>query len=173
MANNNNIRRFAAERHAFVNMLSIWKDSLNQQRGDIHEIAGLLEDLAHKINVLAEIACIENASRCIRMKCDLIRHTLQDASDILRRRPHATREVAEMLNMVALHTGKLTLSKQSGVDVYAENMHREAQEINVVWQTRRRAASPAVERMERDLHAIWNRLHFSIPRCDCLQCGQH
>lgn len=166
----NNIGRFADERDAFVNTFRSICQSLFQQRESTYKIAKWLDQLAYEFDLFKIIAETERVSRCFRMKCDLIKHTIQDTSDILKTRPNSEREVAEMLDMIATHIGRLTLSRRKGVDLYAENMNRLAEETNTQWQTRRRAASPATERKQRGLHEIWVRLHLTVPGCVCLQC---
>lgn len=87
----NNIGRFADERDAFVSTFRTICHSLFQQHESTSQVAKWLEQLAREFDLFKIIAETERVSRCFRMKCDLIKHTIQDASDILKTRPNSER----------------------------------------------------------------------------------
>jgi ArsR family metal-binding transcriptional regulator len=72
--------------------------------------------------------------------------------------------------MTAQHIGRLTLSRQENVDLYAEHMDRETDKVNKMWISRKSLPDPQQERQRRKLQEIWERLHFTMPECDCAQC---
>lgn len=171
MASNQNITVLGDKRVNFVNSLLFWSEKLSRPGQNIQEVVKFLHGFEVDFDRFRVIGESEQASFCFLLKCQVITHTIQDAIDTLRtQRLFSPREVAEILNMIAHHVGRLTLSKQENVDLYAEHMDRETERSNAMWKSRKPLPDAKSEHRIRKLREIWERLHFTVPECDCLQC---
>lgn len=158
----------------FVNSLFFWSEELSRPNPNIQEVVKFLHGFEVDFDRFRVIGESERANYCFLLKCQVITHTIQDAIDILRtQRLFSPPEVAEILNMTAYHIGRLTLSKEENVDLYAEHMDREIERVNVTWKSRKPLPPDAEsDHGIRKLWEIWERLHFTVPECDCLQCSR-
>jgi hypothetical protein len=171
MVSNHNIRVFGDRRVNFVNSLLSWSEKLSRPGQNIQEAIRFLHGFEVDFDRLRMIGKSEHTNFCYLLKCQVITHTIQDAIDTLRsQRLFSPHEVAEILSMIAKHIGRLTLSKQENVDLYAEHMDRETEETNRKWKSRAASTDAESERQGRRLQEIWERLHFTVPECDCVQC---
>lgn len=171
MASNQNLTIFGDKRVNFVNSLLFWSEKLSHPDQTVQEAVKFLHGFEVDFERFRVIGEAESASFCFLLKCQIITHTTQDAIDILRTgRLFSPHEVAEILSMTAQHLGRLTLSKQENVDLYAEHMDREADKVNSMWMSRKVLPDAPQERQRRKLQEIWERLHFTMPECDCFQC---
>ncbi|OKP14553.1 hypothetical protein PENSUB_13905 [Penicillium subrubescens] len=173
MASNRNITIFGDKRVNFVNSLLFWSEKLSHPGQTIQEAVKFLHGFEVDFDRFRVIGEAESASFCFLLKCQIITHTIQDAIDILRTgRLFSPHEVAEILSMTAQHIGRLTLSKQDNVDLYAEHMDQEAGKVNLMWMSRKALPDAQQERQRGKLQEIWERLHFTMPDCDCVQCSR-
>lgn len=171
MASNQNIRLFGEKRVNFVNSLLFWSEKLSHPGQNFQEAMRFLHGFEVDFDRFKVIGDAERANFCFLLKCQVITHTIQDAIDTLRSKTlFSPYEVAEILSMIAKHIGRLTLSKQESVDLYAEHMDRETEETNKMWKSRKPLPDDKSERQRRKLQEIWERLHFTVPECDCVQC---
>jgi hypothetical protein len=171
MASNKNITVFGDKRVNFVNSLLLWSEKLSHPGQSVQDAVRFLHGFELDFDRFRVIGEAERASFCFLLKCQVITHTIQDAIDVLRTgRLFSPHEVAEILSMTARHIGRLTLSKQENVDLYAEHMDREMEEINTIWKSRKGLSDTQNERQRRKLQEIWERLHFTMPECNCAQC---
>lgn len=171
MVSNHNIRVFGDKRVNFVNSLLSWSEKLSRPGQNIQEALRFLHGLEVDFDRFRLIGDAECANFCFLLKCQVITHTIQDAIDTLRsQRLFSPFEVGEILSMIAKHIGRLTLSKQENVDLYAEHIDRETEETNRMWKSRMPLPDAESERQRRKLQEIWERLHFTVPECDCVQC---
>jgi hypothetical protein len=173
MASNQNITVFGDKRVNFVNSLLFWSEKLSRSDPNIQEAVKFLHGFEVDFNRFRVIGESERAKYCFLLKCQVITHTIQDAIDTLRtQRLFSPSEVAEIITMIAYHIGRLTLSKQENVDLYAEHMDRETERINVTWKSRKPLPDAEGDHRIRKLREIWERLHFTVPECDCHQCSR-
>lgn len=171
MASNHNIRVFGDKRVTFVHSLLSWSEKLSRPSQNIQEAIRFLHGFEVDFDRFRLIGAAERANFCFLLKCQVITHTIQDAIDTLRSRClFSPFEVGEILSMIAKHIGRLTLSKQENVDLYAEHIDRETEETNRMWKSRTPLPDAESERQRRKLQEIWERLHFTVPECDCVQC---
>lgn len=171
MASNQNITVFGDKRVNFVNSLLLWSEKLSRRGQSVQEAVRFLHGFEVDFDRFRVIGEAEHPSFCFFLKCQVITHTILDSIDTLRTgRVFSPREVAEILRMIAQHIGRLTLSKQENVDLYAEHMDRETQVINTMWQSIAPLMNAKIERQRNKLKEIWDRLHFAMPECDCSQC---
>ncbi|KAJ5481100.1 hypothetical protein N7539_006994 [Penicillium diatomitis] len=176
MTSDPTITLFGEKRLKNVNSLLVWSDKLSQFDPDHQEAVRFLHGLEADFDQLRQATAYEQTSPCFPLKCQIITHTIQDAIDILRRQTlFSSDEVGQVLKMIAHHIGRLSLSKQQGVDLYAEHMDRMTRKIDASWKSRKlRAPQPQAEneRRQEKLQEIWDRLHFALPDCACLQCSR-
>ena len=171
MVPNHNIRIFGDNRVNFVNSLLSWSEKLSRPGQNIQEAIRFLLGFEVDFDRLRVIGQAERANFCFLHKCQVITHTIQDAIDTLRfQRLFSPHEVAEILSMIAKHIGRLTLSKQENVDLYAEHMDRETEDTNRMWKLRVASTNAESERQRKKLQEVWERLHFTVPECHCVQC---
>ncbi|KAJ5646355.1 hypothetical protein N7490_002727 [Penicillium lividum] len=110
--------------------------------------------------------------RCYGMKCDVIRTTLHDVRKRLTKDPESRFQMAEVLDMLSKHIGRLSLNGYDSEDVFAFRMDTMIDVVELRFYERTPEEDPEEERKQVELFAIWSRLCVAMPSCACLQCGK-
>ncbi|KAJ5584215.1 uncharacterized protein N7459_004015 [Penicillium hispanicum] len=118
------------------------------------------------------------AGRCIRLKCDVIQATVYHVSQRLRDREELDLYASQVLAMLALHIGCLTMYLDVTRDEFAMDVANIVDAENTDW--RRDYANPPGQKYKEEqprhiwheLYSIWTHLYFGTPFCECSLCYQ-
>lgn len=139
------------------------------QGGNILDIQSSLFEARHKFAfdlIIENSENLQNIGRCFRMRCDLITRTMDQMIALLAREPNQQKMMfaADVMNMLALQVGRLTLHGITGEDPSAELEDDRSLETKE-WYTAIEANPDKAE-----LDSIWARLQMVHPVCTCQQC---
>ncbi|KAJ6095409.1 hypothetical protein N7486_006155 [Penicillium sp. IBT 16267x] len=174
----NEVKDFPKARRTLFFLLLEWSKNLTELEdhcvAGISVIADIIEDLAAKFDIMKMVAYEEGASpgRCYGFKCDVIRTTLHDVRRRLAQDPESRSQMAEVLDMLSKHVGRLSLNGYDAEDVFAFRMDTMIDVVEKRFQETWPKENFEAERKHIELYAIWNRLCVAMPSCGCLQCGK-
>lgn len=174
----NEVKEFPEARRTLFNLLLEWsknlKDLEDQCIVGVANMAEILGDLATKFDIIKMIAYEDGASpgRCYGLKCDVIRTTLQDVRKQLEQDPASRYQMAEVLNMVSKHVGRLSLNAYDTQDLFAIRMDAMVDVVEKRFKEDWPEENSEAEGKHLELYAIWGRLCVALPSCGCLQCGK-
>lgn len=172
----NEVKDFPKARRIIFNLLLHWsknlKDLDEQCLAGVTAMADILGDLAARFDIIKMIAYEDGAcpGRCYGLKCDVIRTTLHDVRKRLEEDPESRLQMADVLDMLSKHIGRLSLNAYDTEDVFAIRMDTMIDVVEKRFQENWSEEGPEAERRSLELYAIWGRLCVAMPSCGCLQC---
>ncbi|KAJ5526049.1 hypothetical protein N7494_012699 [Penicillium frequentans] len=174
----NEVKEFPEARRTLFNLLLEWsknlKDLEDQYIVGVANMADILGDLATKFDIIKMIAYEDGAcpGRCYGLKCDIIRSTLHDVRKRLEQDPASRYQVAEVLDMLSKHVGRLSLNAYDTQDLFAIRMDAMVDVVEKRFREDWPEENSEAEGRHLELYAIWGRLCVAMPSCGCLQCGK-
>ncbi|KAJ5650983.1 uncharacterized protein N7484_004706 [Penicillium longicatenatum] len=172
------VEDFPKARRTLHKLLMEWSRNLkeldDQCVAAIAAMADILQELAAKFDIIKMIAYEEGAKpgRCYGLKCDVIRSTLHEVRRRLEKDPESRLQMAEVLDMLSKHIGRLSLSGYTAENVFAIRMDKMIDVVGKRFQETWPEEDCEGESKFLELYAIWNRLCVTMPSCGCLQCGK-
>lgn len=157
---------YTMARDSFAESLSEWSNALAEDPAGAQKASKLLTDLVKEINVLMSFGTTPGVNVCYKHRCQVIKFTIEDASLLLESKSHAVSEIAEVLTMISIQVGRLTLSPSNRQDETVQAMDKIASELN----ERIKSGPVSSEPISLFLGDMWSRLHFSVGECYCRQC---
>lgn len=137
----------------------------------LQEMAEGLSDLANRVETLKAFANQETTSLCFKVKCNRITTYLIDYSELVRTHPDRWREVTDVLDMVLIQVGRLTLTGDDSDDDLAQDaeMLAEDKEISLLPREEDEAAS----QKRRHMYGLWCQLTYNtVAGCGCKGCRE-
>ncbi|KAJ5928173.1 hypothetical protein N7466_007129 [Penicillium verhagenii] len=168
---------FPEARRILFFLLIDWGKRLADPKDDcVPVIADIIEGLAQQFDIVKMTAYEDGArpGKCFGLKCDVIRATLHEVRMRLTEDPESRFHMAELVNMISKHVGRLSLNGYDAEDVFA---YRQDTMVDLVqkrfqedWPTLEEGS--VAERNHFELYTNWDRLCVILPSCHCLQCGR-
>ncbi|OQE21711.1 hypothetical protein PENSTE_c011G01643 [Penicillium steckii] len=160
------VTNYSRARDSFAESLSEWSNALAEDPKCADRVCQLLDGLIAEIELLRDLGNMNAANVCFQHRCQVIKYTIEDASDILKVKSHSTSEIAELITMIGVQVGRLTLIPFDRKDATVVAMDKMASELDA------RMGSVAIrdDSITPFLRDMWRRLHFPVGDCQCLQC---
>lgn len=161
-------QNFASERRDLVLTLK----KLSQGKHDNGTPDQIAFDLSGMVNLILFWQVLENdtTGSCFAHPCQIISDALGEVSDRLVHVQQLRSDDREMLDMLAMQIGRLTLHGYTDEDDLAVGMARLTEQQEHEWKTSETEETPMDESERRHLRFFWARVHFKMDGCGCRQC---
>lgn len=169
------VKDFPEARKILYDLLHTWSKSLADPNDDcVEDVALLLGGLGASFDEIKQAGTTEGAKAgvCFAHKCDVISNLLQDVSARLEQDPNERYLMADVVDMLSKHVGRLTLNAYENLDVFALRMDAMVSLVEKRFQERTTEADPELENRNAELYEVWQHLYEVSPSCYCLQCGK-
>lgn len=129
-----------------------------------------LKDLANRVEALKVFTVHENASLCFEVKCNRITACLTQHSELARTRPNHWQEIADVLDMVLIQMGRLTLTGDDSEDDLAQDAELLAEDKVSLLP---REEDEVESRSRRFMYGLWCQLTYNtVAGCWCMGCRE-
>ena len=161
-----NIANYARARDSFAKSLSEWSNALAEDPKSAQRVSQLFDGLISEMELLRDLGNMNAANVCFRHRCQIIKFTIEDASLLLKTKSHPTSEIAELITMISVQVGRLTLIPFDRKDATVVAMDKMSSELDA----RMGSVHITDDSITPFLRDMWERLHFPVGDCQCWQC---
>ncbi|KAJ5133464.1 hypothetical protein N7448_001508 [Penicillium atrosanguineum] len=165
---------FEQDRESFYKSLMHRSRLINREPEKYMEIAQYLTKVAREFDKIKQLADISQGNGrdvplCFPARCDMIKEEMQKLSQGLTSRSLPPALGSLLIEMLAIHSGRLTLDGSSTAVDLSQALERKIGSNQFDWK-RRNKIDRKGQLIVRYAHQIFVRLNQAVPRCQCLQC---
>jgi hypothetical protein len=156
---------YARIRDDWTRSLLDWSDVLAQDHERVDDVCEILDRFGPEFDILKTFgSSYPEASCCFIHRCQVIRFTVEDVSDLLKAKWESVSDLAEVIRMMGVQVGRLMLAyEKDGQDRTVAVSEGRALAFHIQMQSDNRNISSF-------LRDMWQRLHFTVGGCECRQC---
>lgn len=167
---------FEQDRESFYKSLMHRSRLINREPEKYKVIAQYLTKVATEFDKIKQIAeTFQKNGRdvplCFPARCDMIKKEMQKLSQGLTSKTLPPALGSLLIEMLAIHFGRLTLDANSTVDDFSQALERKIGSNQFDWK-RRNKIDQKGQLIVRYAHPIFVRLNQAVQPCQCLQCAR-
>jgi hypothetical protein len=167
---------FEQDRESLYKSLMHRSRLINREPGMYQSIALYLAKIApefDKIKQLAELAQRDgrDVPSCFPARCDMIKEEIEKLSQGLTSKSLPPLLGSLLIEIFAIHFGRLTLDGNSTADPFPQALERKIGSNQFDWKSRN-VIDRKGQLVVRYAHPIFVRLNQAVPWCACLQCAR-
>ncbi|KAJ5666187.1 uncharacterized protein N7477_008635 [Penicillium maclennaniae] len=166
---------FEQDRESLYNSLMHRSRLINREPEKYMTVAVYLTKIAPEFDKIKHLAGkLQKQGRgvplCFPARCDMIKEEMQRLSQGLTGKTLPPDLGSLLIEMLAIHFGRLTLDGNSTADEFPQALERKIGSNQFDWKKRNKIDRKG-QLVVRYAHPIFVRLNQAIPGCQCLQCA--